>query len=475
MVDLIITAIPAFVLLLVVEALSFHLAGHDDHDHGHAGHDHAGHDDHAHPGHDHAGDGDLIGFERADTRTSLIMGVGNVVVNLGWKAVVLAVYAALYELSPVHLDAGNWWTWVLLFFADDLAYYWYHRAGHRVRILWASHVVHHSSEHYNLSTALRQTWTPMGGIVFWAWMPLVGFAPWMIFLAMSWNLLYQFWIHTERITKLPRWFEFVFNTPSHHRVHHGSQEQYLDRNYAGILILWDRLLGTFEPERERVCYGLTTNIKTFNPVRVAFHEYVAIWKDMRRTPQAARPPRLPARPPGLGAGARTRCCEAVRRVPQHASAPRPFRSGIETRRRAEPAARPRRGRAARTRTAQRWAPGRPFFAVGCGYSTVTACSTSRRAARRAGSAAAITPATTATARIAVSIPVGTAKPKPSSPNSTVTNLRSRVQTRCRSSRRRPRSARSPSGPCAGPGAWSCRRRVAGRSHACARRRRAQAC
>ena len=88
---------------------------------------------------------------------------------------------------------------MLLFFADDLSYYWYHRAGHRVRILWASHVVHHSSEHYNLSTALRQTWTPMGGIVFWAWMPLVGFAPWMIFLAMSWNLLYQFWIHTERI------------------------------------------------------------------------------------------------------------------------------------------------------------------------------------------------------------------------------------------------------------------------------------
>jgi sterol desaturase/sphingolipid hydroxylase (fatty acid hydroxylase superfamily) len=266
-VDLIITAIPAFILLLVVEALSFHLAGHDDH-----------HDDD-----DHHGREKLIGYSAADTRTSLTMGLGNVFINIGWKAVVLATYAALYELSPLRLSAGDWWVWVLLFFADDLSYYWYHRAGHRIRLLWASHVVHHSSEHYNLSTALRQTWTPMGGIVFWAWMPLAGFAPWMIFLAMSWNLLYQFWIHTERIGKLPRWFEFVFNTPSHHRVHHGSQEQYLDRNYAGILIVWDRLLGTFEPEGERVRYGLTTNIETHNPVKVAFHEYVAIWKDMRRT------------------------------------------------------------------------------------------------------------------------------------------------------------------------------------------------
>jgi sterol desaturase/sphingolipid hydroxylase (fatty acid hydroxylase superfamily) len=256
MVDLILTAIPAFILLLVVEALSFHLAGHGD---------------------------ELVGYDAADTRTSLTMGLGNVFINLGWKAVVLATYAALYALSPLRLSAGDPWTWVLLFFADDFSYYWYHRAGHRIRLLWASHVVHHSSEHYNLSTALRQTWTPMGGIVFWAWMPLAGFAPWMIFLAMSWNLLYQFWIHTERITKLPRWFEFVFNTPSHHRVHHGSQEQYLDKNYGGILIIWDRTLGTYEPEHERVRYGLTTNLETHNPVHVAFHEYGAIARDLRRT------------------------------------------------------------------------------------------------------------------------------------------------------------------------------------------------
>jgi sterol desaturase/sphingolipid hydroxylase (fatty acid hydroxylase superfamily) len=118
---------------------------------------------------------------------------------------------------------------------------------------------------------------------FWLWMPLVGFAPWMVLLAQAWSLIYQFWIHTERIGRLPRPVEAVLNTPSHHRVHHGANEQYLDKNYGGILVIWDRLFGTFEPESERVRYGLTTNIDTYNPVRVAFHEHLALWADRRRT------------------------------------------------------------------------------------------------------------------------------------------------------------------------------------------------
>jgi sterol desaturase/sphingolipid hydroxylase (fatty acid hydroxylase superfamily) len=260
MFDLIHNAIPVFVLLLVFEAITYHLARHDhDHDRGE------------------------IGYELHDTRTSLLMGLGNVAVNLVWKGLVVVAYAAIFQLTPLRMDPGNWWTWALLFFADDLAYYAYHRAGHRIRLFWASHVVHHSSEHYNLSTALRQTWTPMSALPFWLPLLAMGFEPWMVLLAQAWNLCYQFWIHTERIGKLPRWFELVFNTPSHHRVHHGSQDQYLDKNYAGILIIWDRLFGTFEPEGERVRYGLTTNIETFNPVRVAFHEYIAIWKDVRAT------------------------------------------------------------------------------------------------------------------------------------------------------------------------------------------------
>ncbi|MDX6581968.1 MAG: hypothetical protein QOI10_1152 [Solirubrobacterales bacterium] len=249
-------AIPFFILLLVLEYLSFRQVR--------------------------AENEGLIGFDSRDTRASLSMGLGNVVINFGWKFVVLAAYVGIYELTPLRLDSGDWWVWVLLFFADDFSYYWFHRISHESRGFWASHVVHHSSRHYNLSTALRQTWVPMTYFPFWLWMPAVGFEPWMVLLAQAWSLIYQFWIHTEKIRKLPRWFEAIFNTPSHHRVHHGTNDQYLDRNYGGILIIWDRLFGTYEPEGERVRYGLTTQLRTYRPVRVAFHEYVAMWHDMKR-------------------------------------------------------------------------------------------------------------------------------------------------------------------------------------------------
>ena len=252
MVDLIIYAIPAFVLLLVVELLSFKYAR----------------------------DEELVGYEARDTRTSLAMGGGNVVINAVWKAAVVVVYAAIYELSPLHLPADEWWTYALLFLADDLAYYWFHRIHHEVRVFWASHVVHHSSQHYNLSTALRQTWTPMTALPFWAPLALF-FAPWMILTQQAISLVYQFWIHTERVKKLPRWFECFFNTPSHHRVHHGANEVYLDRNYGGILIVWDRIFGSFQGETERPRYGLTQNIRTFRPTRVAFHEFAALARDVR--------------------------------------------------------------------------------------------------------------------------------------------------------------------------------------------------
>jgi len=157
----------------------------------------------------------------------------------------------------------------VLFLADDLAYSWFQRVSHESRLFWASHVVHHSSTHYNLSTALRQTWVPMTYLPFWLPLPLLGFEPWMVLLAQSWSLIYQFALHTEKVRRLPRWVERVLNTPSHHRVHHGSNDVYLDRNYGGILIVWDRLFGTYVPEGERVRYGLTKDIGTFNPVRAA--------------------------------------------------------------------------------------------------------------------------------------------------------------------------------------------------------------
>ena len=254
MFDLIQAAIPVFVLLLVLEAASFYLLP----------------------------DEDELGYHSKDTATSLTMGIGNVVINLGWKLVVVATYAALFLLSPFECAASNPWTWVVLFFLDDLAFYWYHRTHHTIRVLWASHVVHHSSEYFNLSTALRQPWVPMTALPYWLPLALLGFSPWMILLQQSVSLLYQFFLHTERVGKLWAPVEWVFNTPSHHRVHHGSNAAYLDKNYAGILIIWDRLFGTFEAEGERVRYGLTKNIGTFHPVRVAFHEWVDIGRDVRR-------------------------------------------------------------------------------------------------------------------------------------------------------------------------------------------------
>lgn len=164
----------------------------------------------------------------------------------------------------------------------DLIYYWNHRFMHESRWLWAMHVVHHSSEHYNLSTALRQPVADSLTVhVPYGLLALAGVRPSLIEQARALNLIYQFWIHTEAITSIG-WLEKVLNTPSHHRVHHGSNREYLDRNHGSILIIWDRLFGTFEPERAAVVYGLTTNIDTFNPVRIASHEWVDIARDIAR-------------------------------------------------------------------------------------------------------------------------------------------------------------------------------------------------
>ncbi|WP_138433500.1 sterol desaturase family protein [Winogradskyella algicola] len=222
------------------------------------------------------------GYETKDALASIAMGLGNVILGFASKILVLLALTWVYENFRFFTIPITWWAFVLLFFADDLAYYWFHRISHECRLFWASHVVHHSSQHYNLSTALRQTWS--GGFysfVFWLWLPLLGFHPAMILLQMSISLLYQFWIHTEAIEKMPRWFEAIFNTPSHHRVHHGSNPIYLDRNHAGILIIWDKLFGTFQPELddEKVKYGLVSNINTYNPVKIAFIEWWNMLKD----------------------------------------------------------------------------------------------------------------------------------------------------------------------------------------------------
>lgn len=222
-------------------------------------------------------------YEPKDAFSSIAMGLGNVFLGFFSKALVLIAFFYIYDNFRLFTIPIVWWSFILIFFADDLAYYLFHRISHECRLFWASHVVHHSSKHYNLSTALRQTWS--GGFytfIFWLWLPLLGFHPGMIMLQMSISLIYQFWIHTETIDKMPKWFETIFNTPSHHRVHHGSNPLYLDRNHAGILIIWDKFFGTFQPELkdEKVVYGLVKNIDTYNPVKIAFIEWIDLIKDV---------------------------------------------------------------------------------------------------------------------------------------------------------------------------------------------------
>ncbi|CCH53773.1 fatty acid hydroxylase [Fibrisoma limi BUZ 3] len=223
-------------------------------------------------------------YDARDTAGSLAMGIGNVVIGIVGKVVVFGAFSLVYQFRLFTVDMTQWWAWVLLFFADDFSYYWFHRISHGSRYFWASHVVHHSSQKYNLGTALRQTWTGnlSGSFIFWIWLPLLGFHPAAIMTMQAISLLYQFWIHTEFIHRLPAPIEFIFNTPSHHRVHHATNLDYLDKNHAGILIIWDRLFGTFQREDERPVYGLTKNIDSHNPVKIAFHEWTDMIRDLRR-------------------------------------------------------------------------------------------------------------------------------------------------------------------------------------------------
>jgi len=223
-------------------------------------------------------------YLKADARASISMGLVSIVTTALWKALALVVYAALFAyVAPWQLPADRWYTWVIALVGVDLLYYTYHRCAHRIRLIWATHQAHHSSEYYNLSTALRQKWNNSGEIVMWLPLPLLGVPPWMVFFAFSVSLVYQFWIHTERIGLLPRPVEFIFNTPSHHRVHHGRDQEYLDKNYGGILIIWDRMFGTFQKELHRPHYGLTKPVDTYNIWRLETREYVAIAADVRRS------------------------------------------------------------------------------------------------------------------------------------------------------------------------------------------------
>jgi len=254
--NLILYAIPAFVIAVVVEALWARR---------------------------HRDDAQIRGYELRDSAASMTMGLLNVIILGFSKLLWIPFYTWLYQHRVADIGTA-WWTWIVLLLGEDLCYYWFHRVHHEVRLLWACHVNHHSSQRFNLSTALRQPLlTPLSEPIFWAPLPLIGFPPWMVLLAQTWSLFYQFWIHTEAVDRLGP-LEWFMNTPSHHRVHHGKNVPYLDKNHGGIFIIWDRLFGTFAPETEHVAYGLTKDIQTFNPLRIGFHEFAAIGRDVVRTP-----------------------------------------------------------------------------------------------------------------------------------------------------------------------------------------------
>jgi sterol desaturase/sphingolipid hydroxylase (fatty acid hydroxylase superfamily) len=228
-----------------------------------------------------------LAYEPRDTLCSLALGLGSTAAGMASAGLVLAAALWLYQFR-IYTFGWQWWVWPIAFVLDDFGYYWGHRLGHRVRWFWASHVNHHSSQHYNLSTALRQTWTGFIALSFLFRIPLalIGFHPAMLAACAGINLIYQFWIHTETIRRMPRWFEAVMNTPSHHRVHHATNPVYLDRNYAGVFIVWDKLFGTFQPELEEapVRYGIVRQLGSFNLMWAAFHEWAGLARDVWHAP-----------------------------------------------------------------------------------------------------------------------------------------------------------------------------------------------
>ena len=215
------------------------------------------------------------------------------------KVIIYATYAFLYRfrIFTIPDTASSWFIALLL---SDFSYYWFHRASHTVNWFWASHVVHHSSEHYNISTAMRESWTSnlTGQFLFWCWLPIIGFHPALVVVAIQIVHLYQIWLHTEFIKKLPGLIEYIFNTPSHHRVHHGSNFRYLDKNHGGVLIIWDRLFGTFQAEEETPVYGITKNIHTHNIFRITFHEWQNMFTNIRHSGSIKNAVRYMFRPPG---------------------------------------------------------------------------------------------------------------------------------------------------------------------------------
>ena len=222
-------------------------------------------------------------YKKEDTLCTIGLLAGNIIVAFSIKGLILAFHFYLYQFKAFDLASilPLWAMWVLTFIMIDFVFYIYHRMSHRVRFLWAIHLSHHSSEEMNFAVSFRQAWFgPISKIPFFMVLPLIGFDPTIIAVAGVMSTLWGIVGHTQIVGKLG-FVEWVFNTPSHHRVHHGSNKQYIDKNYGNLLIIWDRMFGTFEPEEEPVRFGLVNNVNTYNPTKITFMAWASMIDDIK--------------------------------------------------------------------------------------------------------------------------------------------------------------------------------------------------
>jgi sterol desaturase/sphingolipid hydroxylase (fatty acid hydroxylase superfamily) len=238
-------------------------------------------------------------YRLSDAVANISCGITQQVSGAIFKLFGLGLYLFLYQNARLFDMPNNWGIYILLFVLIDMLYYWFHRYSHEINTFWGAHVVHHQSEEYNLSVALRQSaFQGFFSAVFYLPLAIVGFDPIPFAIINTFQTLYQFWIHTEAIDKLPFWFEYIFNTPSHHRVHHGRNPEYIDKNHGGTLIIFDRLFGTFEPERAPVVYGVTKSLGSWNPIWANFDYYSDLVKESARIPRFVDKVRLWVDRPG---------------------------------------------------------------------------------------------------------------------------------------------------------------------------------
>ena len=250
------------------------------------------------------------------TASNLVVAIGRLAVEAAFAGIVVAVYVAAYTARPFDIPMDRWESWVALFFAVEFAYYWLHRLSHEIRWMWAQHSVHHSARQITLSVAYRLGWTSLiaGPWLFLIPVCWIGFDPRAVALMFAANLIYQFWLHTEAVPRLGP-LEWILNTPSHHRVHHAINPEYLDRNYGGVLIVWDRLFGTFAREQDDKPreYGLVRQIDTINPLRIVIAEWVALYRDLRSARGLREVAGFALGPPGWAPDGSGKTTAAIRR------------------------------------------------------------------------------------------------------------------------------------------------------------------